>query len=63
MKIKIPQYWTPEQANEVAEFLSSMEIAIRKKYQVRILAHQLAELTTYEESASDEKKNWEDNDF
>jgi len=62
MKIKIPNAWTPEQANAVAEFLGDMEIAIRKKYQVRIMAQQLSALCR-EERIADEKKKWEDNKF
>jgi len=62
MKVKIPKHWTPEQANAVAEILGDIEIAIRKEYQVRIMAHQLFELNR-EESLDHRKKKWEDNDF
>jgi len=62
MKIKIPKHWTPEQANAVAEFLGDIEIAIRKKYQVRIMAHELSELYRQEQTGYDKKK-WEETDF
>jgi len=62
MNVKIPKHWTPEQANAVLEFIGDIEITIRKKYQVRIMAHQLYELNR-EESFKHREKNWEDNDF
>ena len=62
MNVKIPKYWTPEQANAVAEFLGEMEIAIRKKHQARILAQQLSELYR-EERTTDKKKKQEDDVF
>jgi|GEM_PF-5691431 len=62
MKVKIPKHWTPEQANAVAEFLGDIEIVIRKKYQVRIMAHQLSELCS-EEQLDDEKKKREGHNF
>ena len=62
MKIKIPKHWTPEQANAVVEFLSEIEIAIRKKYQIRILEHQLSELHR-EEIVDIERRQWESDNF
>ncbi len=62
MKVKIPKHWTPEQANAVVEFLGDIEVAIRKKYQVRIMSHQLFELNR-EEALNHRRKKWEDNDF
>ena len=62
MKVKIPKHWTPEQANAVVEFLGDIEIAIRKKYQARILAQQLSELYQ-EEQVADGKTNWEEDEF
>ena len=62
MKVKIPKHWTPEQAQSVIEFVTDIEIAIRKEYQTKIIAHQLFELNR-EESFKYREKNWEDNDF
>ena len=62
MKSKIPQHWTPDQANAVVEFLSEIEIAIRKKYQTRILEHQLSELHR-EEIVDIERRQWESDNF
>lgn len=56
MKVKIPKHWTPEQANAVIEFLGDIEIAIRKKYQTRILQHQLYELNRLECLQAKKKK-------
>jgi hypothetical protein len=44
MKVKIPKSWSPEQAEAIADFVSDLEFAIRKQYQVKILNHQLTEL-------------------
>ena len=44
MKLKIPDYWTPEQATAVIEFIEDVEAAIREKYQSQIIAKQLSEL-------------------
>jgi len=62
MKVKIPKHWTPEQANAVLEFMGDIEIAIRKKYQIKIMAHELFELNR-KESFEYREKNGEDNDF
>jgi len=62
MKVKIPKHWTPEQANAVVEFLGDIEIAIRKKYQTRILNHQLYELNRVELLHA-KKKEWREDDF
>ena len=62
MKVKIPKHWTPEQADAVAEFLGDIEIAIRKKYQTRILDHQLYELNRVEQLQA-KKKKWREDDF
>lgn len=58
MKLKIPDYWTPEQATAVIEFIEDVEAAIRKKYQSQIMAQQLSELCDEEEL-----DNLEDPDF
>ena len=62
MKVKIPKHWTPEQADAVVEFLGDIEIAIRKKYQTRILNHQLYELNRVELLHA-KKKKWREDDF
>jgi hypothetical protein len=62
MKVKIPKHWTPEQADAVVEFLGDIEIAIRKKYQTRILNHQLYELNRVERLQV-KKKKWREDDF
>ena len=62
MKVKIPKYWTPEQAQSVIEFITGIEIAIRKEYQTKIMAHELSELYRQEKTDYDKKK-WEDTDF
>ena len=58
MKLKIPDYWTPEQATAVIEFIEDVEAVIRKKYQSQIMAQQLSELCDEEEL-----DNLEDPDF
>ena len=58
MKIKIPDYWTAEQATAVIEFIEDIEWAIRNKYQSQIMAQQLSELC-HEEKLDDS----EDPDF
>ena len=58
MKLKIPDYWTAEQATAVIEFIEDIEMAIRKKYQSQIMAQQLSELC-HEEKLD----NLEDPDF
>ncbi len=62
MKVKIPKNWTPEQAQSVVEFIMNIEIAIRKEYQTKIMAHELSELYR-QEQVGFEKKKWEDTDF
>ena len=62
MKVKIPKHWTPEQADAVVEFLGDIEIAIRNKYQTRILNHQLYELNRVELLHA-KKKKWREDDF
>lgn len=52
MKIKIPDYWTAEQATAVIEFIEDIEWAIRDKYQSQIMAQQLSELC-HEEKLDD----------
>jgi len=59
MKVKIPKYWTPEQAQSVIEFVTDIEIAIRKEYQTKIMAHELSELYRQEQTGNDREK-WED---
>ncbi len=49
MELKIPDYWTPEQATAVIEFIEDVEAAIRKKYQSQIMAQQLSDLCHEEE--------------
>ena len=49
MKLKIPDYWTAEQATAVIEFIEDIEAAIRKKYQSQIMAQQLSELCNEDE--------------
>ena len=43
MKVKIPKHWTPEQAQSVIEFVTDIEIAIRKEYQTKIMAYVLGD--------------------
>ena len=62
MKIKIPKYWTPDQANAVVEFLGDIEVAIHKEYQTRILDQQLYELNRPTRLHS-KKKKWEGEGF
>ena len=62
MKVKIPKHWTPEQAQSVIEFVTDIEIAIRKEYQTKIMAHELSELYRQEQTGYDKKK-WEEADF
>ena len=59
MKVKIPKHWTPEQAQSVIEFVTNIEIAIRKEYQTKIMAYELSELYRQEQSDYDKKK-WKD---
>ncbi len=62
MEVKIPKHWTPEQAQSVIEFVTDIELAIRKEYQTKIMAHELSEL--YRQEKTDHgKKKWEDTDF
>jgi hypothetical protein len=35
--IKLPDYWSPDQATEVFEFIDEIRDAILKKYQVQIM--------------------------
>lgn len=58
MKLKIPDYWTAEQATAVIEFIEDIEWVIRDKYQSQIMAQQLSELF-HEEKLDDS----EDPDF
>jgi len=58
MKLKIPDYWTAEQATAVIEFIEDIEWAIRDKYQPQIMARQLSELCS-----EDELDDLEDPDF
>lgn len=62
MKVKIPKHWTPEQAQSVIEFVTDLEIALRKEYQTKIMAYELSELYRQEQNDYDKKK-WEDADF
>jgi len=38
-EIKLPDYWSPEQATEVFEFIDEIRDAILTKYQVQIMEH------------------------
>ena len=59
MKLKIPKHWTPEQAQSVIEFVTDIEIAIRKKYQTKIMAYELSELYRQEQTENGWKKREE----
>lgn len=60
MKVKIPKHWTAEQAEAVADFIGELEFAIRKQYQVKILDHQLTELTLKQQGTYLRNINQED---
>ena len=60
MKVKIPKNWTPEQAEAIADFIADLEFAIRRKYQVKILDHQLTKLKREEHRAYSNNFNVED---
>jgi len=62
MKVKIPKYWTPEQAQSVIEFVTDIELAIRKEYQTKIMAYELSELYRQEQTDYDKEK-WQDADY
>ncbi len=62
MKVKIPKYWTPEQAQSVIEFVTDIELAIRKEYQTKIMAYELSELYRQEQTDYDKEK-WQDDDY
>jgi uncharacterized protein YktA (UPF0223 family) len=62
MKVKIPKHWTPEQAQSVIEFVTDIEIALRKEYQTKIMAYELSELYRQEKTDYDKKKR-EDADY
>ncbi len=59
MKVKIPKHWTPEQAQSIIEFVTNIEIAIRKEYQTKIMAYELSELYRQEQTGYDGEK-WEE---
>ena len=61
MKVKIPKYWTADQAEAVADFVAAVEFAIRKQYQVKILDHQLEKLNRQEQKSY--QQNFEQKDF
>ena len=61
MKVKIPKHWTPEQAEVIADFISELEFAIRKQYQVKILDQQLMKLKQEEKGAY--QNNFDQEDF
>ena len=62
MKVKVPKHWTPEQAQSVIEFITDIEIAIRKEYQTKIMAYELSELSRQEQTGYDKEK-WQDTDY
>jgi len=49
MTLKIPDYWTAEQATAVIEFIEDIERAIRDKHQSQIMTQQLSDLCNEEE--------------
>jgi len=63
MKVKIPKHWTPEQAQSVIEFVTDIEIAIRKEYQTKIMAYELSELYRQEQTENGCWKKREETDF
>ena len=54
--IKLPDYWTPEQATEVFEFINEIREAIWVKYQLQIMEQMQLERCTEFESTEDIEK-------
>jgi len=52
-EIKLPDYWTPDQATEVFEFIDEIRDAILKKYQLQIIEHMRYERDCTESEAID----------
>ena len=46
MNVKIPDYWTPEQATAVFEFIEKVEDAIWTQYQLQIMKQLQSERCT-----------------
>lgn len=53
--IKLPDYWTPEQATAVFEFIDDVREAIIIRYQLQIMAQQRSERCTESIEPFDEK--------
>ena len=54
--IKLPDYWTPEQATEIFEFIDDIREAIWVKYQLQIMEQMRLERCTEYESTEDIEK-------
>ena len=54
--IKLPDYWTPEQATEIFEFIDDIREAIWVKYQLQIMEQMRLERCTEFESTEDIEK-------
>jgi hypothetical protein len=54
--IKIPDYWTPEQATEIFEFIEEIKEAIWRQYRLQIMEQMQFERCTEFQSDEDIEK-------
>lgn len=54
--IKLPDYWTPEQATEIFEFIDEIREAIWRQYRLQIMEHMCSERCAEFESTDDIEK-------